>query len=46
MADAERVVQKEQQILADEEFPDDYVLNAFPFTRDVSTALCLNGWFA
>ncbi|XP_070813702.1 uncharacterized protein [Chaetodon trifascialis] len=33
--DAERVVQKEQHIMADDEFPEDYVLTVFPFTRDV-----------
>ncbi|XP_076579648.1 uncharacterized protein LOC143315936 [Chaetodon auriga] len=33
--DAERVVQKEQHIMVDKEFPEDYVLTVFPFTRDV-----------
>ncbi|KAM7365399.1 hypothetical protein PAMP_016330 [Pampus punctatissimus] len=34
-ADAERVVQKEKQIMADHEFPEEYLLTVFPFTRDV-----------
>lgn len=34
-ADAERVVRKEQQIMSDEEFPEDYLLTVYPFTRDV-----------
>lgn len=46
MADAKRVVQKEQQIMADNEFPEDYVLTVFPFTRDVSKAISLRIWFA
>lgn len=38
-ADAEKVVRKEQQIMADGEFPEDYFLTVFPFTRDVSKAM-------
>ncbi|XP_029300428.1 uncharacterized protein LOC115016645 [Cottoperca gobio] len=33
--DAERAVRKEQQIMMDSEFPEDYLLTVFPFTRDV-----------
>ncbi|TDG96176.1 hypothetical protein EPR50_G00236830 [Perca flavescens] len=33
--DAERVVRKEQQIMTDNEFPEDFLLTVFPFTRDV-----------
>nr|XP_020447903.1 RNA-binding protein 43 isoform X2 [Monopterus albus] len=33
--DADRVVQKEQQIMTDSKFPEDYLLTVFPFTRDV-----------
>ncbi|KAL7370372.1 hypothetical protein ABVT39_026759 [Epinephelus coioides] len=33
--DAARVVRKEQHIMKDNEFPDDYPLTVFPFTRDV-----------
>ncbi|GAA6217894.1 RNA-binding protein 43 isoform X1 [Lates japonicus] len=33
--DAERVVRKEQQIMMDSKFPQDYHLTVFPFTRDV-----------
>ncbi|XP_044044092.1 uncharacterized protein LOC122872223 [Siniperca chuatsi] len=33
--DAERVVRKEQQIMTDDEFPENYLLTVFPFTRDV-----------
>ncbi|XP_072227340.1 uncharacterized protein [Leuresthes tenuis] len=33
--DAERVVRKEQQIMGDDEFPEDYRLTVFPFSRDV-----------
>ncbi|KAI3365987.1 hypothetical protein L3Q82_009815 [Scortum barcoo] len=35
LADAERVVRKEQHIMSDQEFPEDYLLTVFPFTRDV-----------
>ncbi|XP_042261290.1 uncharacterized protein LOC121892346 isoform X1 [Thunnus maccoyii] len=35
LADAERVVRKEQQIMVDDEFPEEYLLTVFPFTRDV-----------
>ena len=41
LADAEEVVRKEQQIMTDEEFPQDYLLTVFPFTRDVSVATSL-----
>ncbi|KAG8004618.1 RNA-binding protein 43 [Nibea albiflora] len=34
-ADAEKVVRKDRHIMADEEFPKEYVLTVFPFTRDV-----------
>ncbi|KAM3585639.1 uncharacterized protein V6R79_023429 [Siganus canaliculatus] len=34
-ADADRVVKKEEQIMADHEFPQDHLLTVFPFTRDV-----------
>lgn len=30
------MVQKDQQIMADDEFPEEYILTVFPFTRDVS----------
>lgn len=33
--DAQRVVRKDQQIMKDSEFPEDYLLTVFPFTRDV-----------
>ncbi|KAK9524047.1 hypothetical protein VZT92_017914 [Zoarces viviparus] len=33
--DAERVVRKKRQLMKDEEFPDDYLLTVFPFTRDM-----------
>ncbi|KAM7375188.1 hypothetical protein PAMA_014327 [Pampus argenteus] len=33
--DAQRVVRKETQIMADHEFPEEYLLTVFPFTRDV-----------
>ncbi|XP_040887998.1 uncharacterized protein LOC121177740 [Toxotes jaculatrix] len=33
--DAERVVRKEQQIMTDNKFPEDYLITVFPFTRDV-----------
>ncbi|XP_029929588.1 uncharacterized protein LOC115374680 [Myripristis murdjan] len=33
--DAERVVKKEQQVMRDKEFPEDYHLTVFPFTADV-----------
>ncbi|XP_071764549.2 uncharacterized protein LOC139918911 [Centroberyx gerrardi] len=33
--DAERVVQKDLQIMKDKEFPEDYHLTVFPFTPDV-----------
>lgn len=33
--DAERVVKKEEQIMKDEEFPQDYALTVFPFSEDV-----------
>ncbi|XP_031707983.1 uncharacterized protein LOC116386119 [Anarrhichthys ocellatus] len=33
--DAERVVRKKQQLMKDNEFPDDYLLTVFPFTRDM-----------
>lgn len=39
LADAEKVVRKEQQVMADSEFPEDYLLTVFPFTKDVSTAI-------
>ncbi|XP_045910730.1 uncharacterized protein LOC123974223 isoform X1 [Micropterus dolomieu] len=35
LADAERVVRKQQHIMTDDEFPDNYLLTVFPFTRDV-----------
>lgn len=35
MADAGRVVKKEQ-VMKDDEFPEDYSLTVFPFTTDVS----------
>ncbi|KAF7656359.1 hypothetical protein LDENG_00042060 [Lucifuga dentata] len=38
--DAEQVVQKQQQILTDEEFPEDYLLTVFPFTQHVSLFSC------
>jgi len=41
LADAERVVRKEQQIMRDDEFPEDYTLTVFPFSRDVSMDLGL-----
>ncbi|XP_010737239.2 RNA-binding protein 43 [Larimichthys crocea] len=34
-ADAENVVRKDQHKMADDEFPEEYVLTVFPFTRDV-----------
>ncbi|XP_026157533.1 RNA-binding protein 43 isoform X2 [Mastacembelus armatus] len=33
--DAKRVVGKEQQVMMDRRFPEDYRLTVFPFTRDV-----------
>ncbi|XP_065808297.1 uncharacterized protein [Labrus bergylta] len=36
LADAERAVLKEEQIMMDDEFPTDYLLTVFPLTRDVS----------
>lgn len=33
--DANRVVRKEQQIMADDEFPEEYLLTVFPFSTDV-----------
>ena len=36
LADAERVVKKEEQIMMDAEFTQDYSLTVFPFSRDVS----------
>ncbi|XP_028255262.1 uncharacterized protein LOC114431816 [Parambassis ranga] len=33
--DAERVLMKEQQVMTDSEFPEDYRLTVFPFSRDV-----------
>lgn len=45
LADAERVVLKEQQIMADVQFPEDYLLTVFPFTQDVSETMCQLLWF-
>ncbi|XP_039997588.1 uncharacterized protein LOC120797899 isoform X2 [Xiphias gladius] len=33
--DAEEVVRKEQQLMTDDKFPEEYLLTVFPFTRDV-----------
>lgn len=36
LADAAKVVEKEQQVMEDEEFPAVYTLTVFPFSTDVS----------
>lgn len=41
-ADANRAVGKEQQIMADDEFPEEYLLTVFPFSTDVSVTLFLH----
>ena len=38
LADAARVTRNERQIMVDDEFPEEYLLTVYPFTRDVSVA--------
>lgn len=40
LADAERVLRQEEQIMTDRMFTQDYPLTVFPFTRDVSVSMC------
>lgn len=39
LADAARVTRNERQIMVDDEFPEEYLLTVYPFTRDVSVAI-------